>query len=113
MKIRHCFSMLLVSLACINAVAGPTQKIFDITFDDCPGGTVCIVAFFGKPPPQAVVDKIVRSALESAVLINSSKDIVAMAFLGDDSMNSTQYSGTIASKASAKRIMALDEFEGI
>ena len=105
--------MLLVSIACVNAVAGTTPKIFDITFDEGPGGSVCTVAFFGKPPPPNVVDKIVRSALESAVLINPSKDIVAMAFLGDDSMNSTQYSGTIAYKASAKRIMTMDEFEGI
>lgn len=106
-------TLIIITSLATSAIAAP-RKIFEVTFDDVPGGgLVCNVAFFGQPPPPPTVDKIVRSALESAVLVDSSRDILAMAFVGDEAMRKTQYSGSLVYKAAEKRIMTLDEFRGI
>jgi hypothetical protein len=102
-------TLIIATTLATTSIAAP-RKIFEVTFDDVPGGgLVCNVAFFGKPPPPATVDKIVRSALESAILVDSSRDILAMAFLGDTAMSQTQYSGDLVYKAAQKRIMTFDE----
>jgi hypothetical protein len=67
------------------------------------------VTFFGRVPPAHTVDKIVRSSLELAVLVDSSKDILAMAFGGDAELSSNQYSGALVYRAAEKRIMTSDE----
>jgi len=105
---------LIIAATLTTTTTAAARKIFEITFNDIPGGAlVCNVAFFGQPPPPAAVDKIVRSALESAVLVDSSRDIVATGFVGDEAMKQTQYSGTLIYKAADKRIMTFDEYRGI
>lgn len=54
---------------------------------------MCEVVFRGKLPSPDTVDKIVREALEKAVEKDPSRDILATAFLGDETLNSNQYSG--------------------
>ena len=111
---RTFITTLIIAATLTTTVAAASRKIFEVTFDDVPGGgLVCNVAFFGQPPPPATVDKIVRSALESAVLVDSSRDILAMGFVGDDAMKQSQYSGSLVYKAADKRIMTMDEFRGI
>ncbi|MCX6922918.1 MAG: hypothetical protein NT154_06870 [Verrucomicrobia bacterium] len=106
-------TLVIATTLATTSIAAP-RKIFEVTFDDVPGGgLVCNVAFFGKPPPPATVDKILRSALESAILVDSSRDILAMAFLGDTAMSQTQHSGDLVYKAAQKRIMTFDESQGI
>ncbi|MCL4177542.1 MAG: hypothetical protein KJ072_07320 [Verrucomicrobia bacterium] len=106
--------LIIVAAVTSSAIAAP-RKIFEITFNDVPHvlPLVCNVAFFGQPPPPATVDKIVRSTLESAILVESSRDILAMAFVGDRAMNQTEYSGALVYRPAEKRIMTLDEADGI
>jgi hypothetical protein len=59
------------------------------------------------------MDKIIREALENEVRKYPSRDILATAFLGDETLNDNQYSGMLVYKASEKRIMTLNEYEGI
>jgi hypothetical protein len=111
---RSFFTTLIIAGTLVTTACGAPRKIFEITFDDVPGGgLVCDVSFFGQPPPPATVDKIVRSALESAILVNSSRNILAMGFVGEEAMDETQYSGSLVYRATDKRIMTMDEYRGI
>ncbi|HEU0011787.1 MAG TPA: hypothetical protein VFT34_18370 [Verrucomicrobiae bacterium] len=111
---RASITTLIIAATLTTSAAAASRKVFEVTFEDVPGGgLVCDVVFFGKPPAPATVDKIVRSALESAVLVDSSRDILAMAFVGDEAMKQTQYSGSLVYKAADKRIMTMDEFRGV
>lgn len=78
-----------------------------------PGSRVCEVVFNGRLPSPDAVDKIIREALEKAVEKDPSRDILATAFLGDETLNTNQYSGMLVYKASEKRIMTLNEYEGV
>ena len=55
-------------------------------------GDVC---FYDKLPDPATVDKIIRASLQSTILINPARNIMMMAFKGDDTLNSNQHSGTL------------------
>jgi hypothetical protein len=74
---------------------------------------VCIVGFYGKLPNPSVVDRIVRNALETAVLADPKTDILASAMLGNDNLTSNQYSGSLIYHASDRRIMSRDEAMGV
>lgn len=101
-------------LACHVAAAAPPKKLFDATLQDVQGGgRVLNVSFYGKLPPPTVVDRILRQSLDHAILIDSRVDILATGFLGDDSLNSNQYSGSLVYKASQKKIMSYDEYRGV
>jgi hypothetical protein len=107
-------ALIVVAILSTTALAAAPRKIFEITFNELPGmGLGCDIAFFGDPPPPATVDKIVRSALEAAVLVDPSHDILATAFAGDDAMTKSQYSGSLVYKTADKKIMTFDESRGI
>ena len=71
------------------------------------------VAFYRNTPPPSVVDNMVRQALEEAVTIDPTKDIVATAFLGDAALSENQYSGELVFDAHQKKIMTFDEYQGL
>jgi hypothetical protein len=105
---------LVIAVMLAMTATAQVQKIFEVTFNDVPGGGLSVnVAFFGQPPPPATVDKILRSTLDSAILLNPSRDILGMAFVGDAAMNENQYSGAIIYRASDKRVMTMDEYNGV
>jgi hypothetical protein len=61
------------------------KKLFDVTLTDAPAtGRVLQVSFYGKLPRHATIDKIVRQSPDSAISIDLTKNILAMAFLGDE-----------------------------
>ncbi len=62
------------------------------------------VGFYGKLPPQAIVDNIVRQSLDHAIQVDPRADILATGFLGDDSLNSNQYSGPFIYRAAQKKV---------
>jgi hypothetical protein len=70
------------------------------------------VGFYGKLPSPNVVDKILRESLEHAILIDPTVDILAMGFLGNDSLNSNQHSGSLVYKAKEK-IVTFEEYRGV
>jgi hypothetical protein len=101
-------------LACHVAFAAPPKKIFDVELEDVAGaGRVLTVGFYGKLPLPKVVDRIVREALDHAILIDPSKDILATGFVDDDALSSNQYSGSLVYKASQKKVMTYDEYTGV
>jgi hypothetical protein len=101
-------------LACHVAFAAPPKKVFDVALEDVEGaGRVLSVGFYGKLPPPKTVDRIVRESLDHAVLIDPSKDIFATGFLGDETLNSNQFSGALVYKASLKKVMTYDEYSGV
>jgi hypothetical protein len=59
------------------------------------------------PQPQAV-DKMLRESLEHAVAADGSRDIVAIAFRGDEVLSDTQYSGELFYSAAQRKIMTLE-----
>jgi hypothetical protein len=79
---------------------GPPEKVLDLVFDR------------DVPQPQAV-DKILRESLERAVAADGSLDITAMAFLGDEALSDTQYSGALVYRAAQRKIMTEDEARGV
>jgi hypothetical protein len=79
---------------------GPPERMLDLTF------------YRDVPQPQ-VVDKILRESLEHAVAADGSRDILAMAFLGDEALDSTQFSGDLVYRAAQKKIMTVDESRGV
>jgi len=79
---------------------GPPERMLDLTF------------YRDVPQPQ-VVDKILRESLEHAVAADGSRDILAMAFLGEEVLTSTQYSGELVYRAAQRKIMTLEEARGV
>ena len=53
------------------------------------------------------------SPLEHAVAADGSRDIVAIAFLGDEVLSDTQYSGELMYRAAQRKIMTLEEARGV
>ncbi len=104
----------LFAFACHVAVAAPPKKLVDATLEDVRGGgRVLYVSFYGKQPPPSVVDKILRESRDHAILIDPTVDIGAMGFLGNETLNSNQYSGSLVYKASQKKILTFDEYRGV
>ena len=100
----------LIFAATVATTFGAPKVLFEVQLEDVPsGGLVCQVTFFGVPPAPATVDKIVRDSLQSAALVAPTRDILAMAFRGDDTLNSNQYSGALIYWAADKRIVTLEE----
>src|SRR5687768_2999954 len=106
---RHIATALMVSLlVSCTSDRGNTPK-YEVNIEDTAGSKVCEIVFFEPLPPPEVADKIVRESLENVVKKDPSKDILATAFLGDETLNSNQYSGMLVYKASEKKIMTLNE----
>jgi hypothetical protein len=74
---------------------------------------VCNVTFNGRLPPPETVDKIVHDSLQSAALSHPTREILAMAWQGDDTLEENQYSGNLIYKPAERRIMTLDESRGV
>lgn len=101
-------------LVCQVAFAAPPKKLFDVTLEDVKGGgRVLSVGFYGKLPPPSIADKILRESLDHAILIDPTVDIFAAGFLGDDALNSNQYSGSLVYKVSQKKVMTFEEYRGV
>ncbi len=81
-------------------------------------GYFCNISFY-KLPDRATVDKIVRVTLQSAILIDPTRNIMTFAYLGSDHLkdnryyDGSQYSGRLCYRASDKRIVTWDEQQGI
>lgn len=99
-------------LACSHNNSDTTSR-FEVNVEDQAGSKVCEIVFYGSLPAPERVDQIVRDSLEKAVQADPSRDILASAFLGDETLNSNQYSGMLVYKASAKKIMTLNEYDGV
>lgn len=78
---------------------GPPERMLDLTFDRA-------------VPERQVVDKMLREALEHAVAADGSRDILAMAFLGDEVLSDTQYSGALVYRAAQRKIITEAEARG-
>ena len=101
-------------VVCQATFAALPNKLFDVTLEDMKGGgRVLNVGFYNKLPPPNIVDKIIRESLDHAILIDPNIDILATGFLGDDTLNSNQYSGSLVYKASQKKVMSFDEYRGV
>jgi DNA-directed RNA polymerase subunit RPC12/RpoP len=74
---------------------------------------VCNVTFNGTLPPPETVDKIVHDSLQSAALSHPTREILAMAWHGDDTLEENQYSGNLIYEPAERRIMTLDESRGV
>ncbi len=104
----------LIIAATVATTFGAPKLLFEVQLQDVPsGGLVCQVTFFGVPPAPATVDKIVRDSIQSAALVAPTRDILGMAFRGDDILNSNQYSGALVYRAADKRIVTLEESRGV
>ena len=106
-------TLLLLAASAVTALAAP-KTVFEVQLQDVPSvGLVCNVTFFGSLPAPQTVDKILRDSLQSAVLIEPARDILAMAFRGDDTLTANQHSGALFYRAAEKRIMTLEESRGV
>jgi hypothetical protein len=61
------------------------------------------LTFYCDVPQSQVVDKILRESLEHAVAADGSRDILSMAFLGEEVLTSTQYSGELVYRRRKER----------
>jgi hypothetical protein len=94
------------------------EKInYEVSLKDIPGAPhgdrVLELGFDRDVPQPQVVDKMLRESLEHAVAADGSRDIVAIAFLGDEVLSDTQYSGELMYRAAQRKIMALEEARGV
>lgn len=105
-------------LALTAAAHAASQKLYEVVLKDVPGarsGTerTLELSFYSKLPPPKIVDKMLRDSLEQAASIDGTRDILAMAFLGEDVLTDTQYSGELVYRASLKKIITGDEARGV
>ncbi len=94
------------------------EKInYEVSLKDIPGAPhgdrVLELGFDRDVPQPQVVDKMLRESLEHAVAADGSRDIVAIAFLGDEVLSDTQYSGELMYRAAQRKIMTLEEARGV
>ena len=94
------------------------EKInYEVSLKDIPGAPhgdrVLELGFDRDVPQPQVVDKMLRESLEHAVAADGSRDIVAIAFLGDEVLSDTQYSGELMYRAAQGKIMTLEEARGV
>jgi len=94
------------------------EKInYEVSLKDIPGAPhgdrVLELGFDRDVPQPQVVDKMLRESLEPAVAADGSRDIVAIAFLGDEVLSDTQYSGELMYRAAQRKIMTLEEARGV
>jgi len=94
------------------------EKIYhEVELKDVPGSPhgdrVLFLGFDRDVPQPQVVDKMLRESLEHAVAADGSRDIVAIAFLGDEVLSDTQYSGELMYRAAQRKIMTLEEARGV
>src|ERR1041385_5909759 len=60
-----------------------------------------------------VTEHVSVSLLADAAAKDPTQDILAAAFLGDEELDEHQYSGTLIYQAKTKRIMTMNEYEGV
>ena len=89
-----------MSLRDVPGARGGSERILELIFNR------------DVPQPQ-VVDKMLRESLEHAVAADGSQDILAMAFLGEEVLTSTQYSGELVYRAAQRRIITLEQSRGV
>jgi hypothetical protein len=76
--------------------------------------TMVQVSFRSLPATQDVAARIVRKAINDAVVKDGSKDILAMAFDKDDSpLSELKYGGPLVYVAKDRKIMRKAEYDGI
>ena len=95
-----------------------TEKItHEVELKDVPGSPhrdrALELTFDRDVPQPQVVDKMLRESLEHAVAADGSRDIVAIAFQGDEVLSDTQYSGELFYSAAQRKIMTLEEARGV
>ncbi len=93
------------------------KSLTKVSLKDIPGAPhgdrVLELGFDRDVPQPQVVDKMLRESLEHAVAADGSRDIVAIAFLGDEVLSDTQYSGELMYRAAQRKIMTLEEARGV
>ena len=91
----------------------------EVELKDVPGSRgreaerILLLTFDRDVPQPQVVDKMLRESLEHAVAADGRRDIVAIAFLGDEVLSDTQYSGELMYRAAQRKIMTLEEARGV
>ena len=111
-------TLLAIGLAVLASYAA-APKTYDVVVKDYPGirggppERILELSFYQNVPQPQVVDKILRESLEHAIAVDASRDILAMAFLGEEALTSTQYSGELVYRAAQRKIMTLDESRGV
>jgi hypothetical protein len=101
----------LMTLGTICAGA-QDHHAFSVSCDQFEGYRMCDVVFSHLPRP-IVVDRISRASLELAILSDSSTDAIMTAWLGERLLTANEYSGRLTYKRSQRRIMSLDEANGV
>lgn len=91
------------------------KVLFEIKLTHSGNHCWCHVFINNELPKPEDVDKIVRSALESAIIISPNKNIWATACRNDDvgtTLKTTEYSGTLVYESKEKRIVTASEHSG-
>lgn len=74
---------------------------------------LCNLVFDRDPKSPEFVDQMLRDGIEAAIAEDASRDILAMAFVGDEVMRQNQHSGSLVYRAATKKIGLLDDERGI
>jgi hypothetical protein len=85
----------------------------EVSLKDILGERVLELVFDRDVPLPQAVDKMLRELLEHAAAADGSRDITAIAFLGDEELSDTQYSGALVYRAAQRKIMTPDEARGL
>lgn len=110
---KHAILTILALAFAVEATYA-SSKIYEITLEDVEGGPRMLsLVFHHEPPPPDTVDKLLRQSLQQATSIDAVNDILAMAFVGDATMTTNQYSGALIFVAEEKKIMTMDEHRGL
>jgi len=89
------------------------EKVYDASLEkDSPDTYALSVSFKENPSPE-VINKILKSQLETVILLDGTKDISAFAFKGDTMLSESQYCGGYVYTASDKAIKTFQESRGI
>lgn len=106
--------LIIILIILADKTAYASSKIYEIKLRSNQNGPRLLsLIFHRKVFSPKVVDKLLYQALRLAVSINSTRDILAMAFVDDTTMTLNQYSGALIFVAKRKKIITMDEYDGI
>ena len=77
------------------------------------GVQIVNVLFSGQLPSADTVDKLLWREFEKVIKKNPEQDALGSAFIGGSNLTKNQFSGRLVYETSTKKIMTMDEYEGV
>jgi hypothetical protein len=104
-----------IALLCLFLISADllSEKIYEVIFNKDSDSSYSLTVSFKNAPPAEIINKILKKEIESASILDGSKDISVFAFQGETMLNDSQYCGGYVFTAANKTITTFSESRGL